>query len=284
MKFCDLHVHSHFSDGTDSPAKIIKMAEEIGLSAVALCDHNTMDGVDQLLEAGKSSSVQTVAGIELSTDYGSTELHILGLFIPTEAYDKVKAYADALLDRKEESNKLMIGKIAEAGYEISFEDIRAKTPTGRFNRSHIATHLVEKGYVSDVKEAFATLIAKDSPYYVPVRRVDSLDAIRFLRSVGAVPVLAHPYLDLTEEELPHFLPMAVEAGLVGMEVYHPSHSKEQTEKAMELVKLHGLLPSGGSDYHGYRKPGIHLGTGEGNLQIPYSFCNNIEYYTSKNLR
>ena len=284
MKLCDLHVHSHFSDGTDSPAKIIKMAEEIGLSAVALCDHNTMDGVDQLLQAGKSSSVQTVAGIELSTDYGSTELHILGLFIPTEAYDKVKAYADALLDRKEESNRLMIGKIAEAGYEISFEDIRAKTPTGRFNRSHIATHLVEKGYVSGVKEAFATLIAKDSPYYVPVRRVDSLDAIRFLRSVGAVPVLAHPYLDLTEEELPHFLPMAVEAGLVGMEVYHPSHSKEQTEKAMELVKLHGLLPSGGSDYHGYRKPGIHLGTGEGNLQIPYSFCNNIEYYASTNLR
>ena len=284
MKLCDLHVHSHFSDGTDSPAKIIKMAEEIGLSAVALCDHNTVDGIDELLEAGKNSTVQVVPGIELSTDYGSTELHILGLFIPTEAYDKVKAYADALLDRKEESNRLMIGKIAEAGYEISFEAIRAKTPTGRFNRSHIATHLVEKGYVSGVKEAFATLIAKDSPYYVPVRRVDSLDAIRFLRSVGAVPVLAHPYLDLTEEELPHFLPIAVEAGLVGMEVYHPSHSKEQTEKAMELVKLHGLLPSGGSDYHGYRKPGIHLGTGEGNLQIPYSFCNNIEYYASTNLR
>jgi predicted metal-dependent phosphoesterase TrpH len=178
----------------------------------------------------------------------------------------------------------MIGKIAADGYEISFEDIRAKTPTGRFNRSHIATHLVEKGYVSGVKEAFATLLAKDSKYYVPVRRVDTLDAIRFLRSIGAVPVLAHPYLDLTEEQLKEFLPLAVSAGLVGMEVYHPSHSKEQSEKAMELVRLHGLLPSGGSDYHGYRKPGIHLGSGEGNLQIPYTFCTDIEFYSTNTTR
>lgn len=284
MKLCDLHTHSYFSDGTYSPTEIVREAEKIGLSAVALCDHNTIDGVGELLEAGKCSTVKAVPGIELSTDYGETELHILGLFIPTEAYHKVKAYADALLDKKEESNKEMIARLAKDGYDITYEEIKAKTPTGRFNRAHVAGHLAEKGYVKDVKEAFSTLLAKESKYYVPVKRVDSLDAIKFLRSIGAVPVLAHPFLDLTEEQLVGFLPMAVEAGLAGMEVYHPSHDEECRQKAMDLVRLHGLLPSGGSDYHGTRKPGIHLGTGEGNLQIPYTFCTDIEFYSTNTTR
>ena len=280
MKFCDLHTHSYFSDGTYSPTEIVREAEKIGLSAVALCDHNTVEGIPELLSAGENSSVNTIAGIELSTDYGETELHMLGLFIPTDKLSAVQAYANALLDRKEQSNRDMIARLAQDGYDITFEAVKVSTPTGRFNRSHVACYLMEKGYVSSVKEAFSTLLAKKSPYYVPVRRVDVFDAIGFLRSVGTVPVLAHPFLDLTLEQLVEFLPMAAEAGLAGMEVYHPAHDAERAQKAMELVELHHLLPSGGSDFHGSRKPGIHLGTGEGNLQIPYTFCTDIESYST----
>lgn len=284
MKLCDLHTHSYFSDGTESPTEIVKEAEKIGLSAVALCDHNTVEGIPELLSAGEWSTVKVVPGIELSTDYGETELHILGLFLPVERLPEIQAYANALLDRKEQSNREMIARLAKDGYDITYETIKEKTPTGRFNRSHIACHLMEKGYVASVKEAFSTILAKGGSYYVPVKRVDALDAIGFLRKVGAIPVLAHPFLDLTEESLKEFLPQAVQAGLAGMEVYHPSHNQEHMAKAMDLVNVHNLLPSGGSDFHGTRKPGIQLGTGEGNLRIPYSFCNDIEYYYTKVMR
>ena len=221
MKLCDLHTHSYFSDGTYSPTEIVREAEKIGLSAVALCDHNTVEGIPELLSAGENSSVKTVAGIELSTDYGETELHMLGLFIPTDKLSDVQAYANALLDRKEQSNRDMIARLAQDGYDITFEAVKVSTPTGRFNRSHVACYLMEKGYVSSVKEAFSTLLAKKSPYYVPVRRVDVFDTIGFLRSVGAVPVLAHPFLDLTLEQLVEFLPMAVEAGQLELNAFEP---------------------------------------------------------------
>ncbi len=281
MKLCDLHTHSYFSDGTVSPTDILIEAEKIGLSAVALCDHNTVEGISEFLTAGNGSAVKVIPGIELSTDYDETELHILGLFLPTESLTKVQAYANTLLDRKEQSNRDMIARLAQDGYDVTYESIKAMTPTGKFNRSHIAAHLTEKGYVNSVKEAFDTLLAKKSSYYVPIKRVDATDAIKFLRSVGSVPVLAHPFLDLTEGQLREFLPEAVCAGLAGMEVYHPSHNEEYEQKAMELVRLYSLLPSGGSDYHGSRKPGIRLGIGEGNLQIPYAFCRDIEDYSTQ---
>ena len=274
--YCDLHTHSIFSDGTFTPEEIIKEAERIGLSAVALCDHNTAEGIPAFLEAGKTSSVRTVPGVELSTDYGETELHIVGLFLPEERLSEVQAYTEALLNKKAESNRELISRLQKDGYDITFEEVASLTPKGRFNRSHIGAKLTEKGYVSSVKEAFATLLAKESPYYVPVKRIPSLEAIAFLKSIGAVPVLAHPLLDLSREELLQFLPEATEAGLAGMEVLHPSHGREESEFVRQLCEQYNLLPSGGSDFHGARKPDIPLGK----EHVPYTYFENLLNYST----
>lgn len=272
--FCDLHTHSYYSDGTVSPAELIAEAERLGLSAVALCDHNTVEGVPSFLQAGESSPVSAVPGVELSTDYGKTELHILGLFLPAEKLPEVQAYTEALLDKKAQSNRELIARLQKDGYEITFEEVASLTPKGRFNRSHIGAKLTEKGYVSSVKEAFATLLAKESPYYVPVKRIPSLEAIAFLKSIGAVPVLAHPLLDLSREGLMGFLPQAVEAGLAAVEVLHPAHGREEQAFVTDLIKKYNLLPSGGSDFHGARKPDVAMGM----CQVPTEFYSRLSTF------
>ena len=168
MKYCDLHTHSIYSDGTFTPKEIIEAAEAIGLNAVALCDHNTVSGVPEFLESAKGKKVKAVAGIEISTDYGETELHIVGLFIDPESFDTVEAFVRPMVQRKEDSNRLVIEKLRAGGYDIDFNEIKSKTPDGKFNRAHIATELTAKGYTKSVNEAFSTLLAKDSVYYVEI--------------------------------------------------------------------------------------------------------------------
>ena len=271
---CDLHTHSYYSDGTFSPAELIAEAERLGLSAVTLCDHNTVEGVPSFLQAGESSPVAAVPGVELSTDHGETELHILGLFLPAEKLPEVQTYTEALLDKKAQSNRELIARLQKDGYEITFEEVASLTPKGRFNRSHIGAKLTEKGYVSSVKEAFATLLAKESPYYVPVKRIPSLEAIAFLKSIGALPVLAHPLLDLSREGLTGFLPGAVEAGLAAVEVLHPAHGREEQAFVTDLIKKYNLLPSGGSDFHGARKPDVAMGM----CQVPAEFYSRLSTF------
>ena len=267
MGFCDLHTHSKFSDGTDSPKEIIELAEKLSLSAVALTDHNTVSGLAEFLREAEGKQVNDVAGIEISTDYGKTELHIVGLFIDEAQFDKVEGFVHPMVQRKEDNNRLVIEKLRAGGYDISFEEIKAKTPDGRFNRAHIATELTAKGYTKSIGDAFATLLAKDSPYYVANERIPTFEAIEFLNSVGAVAVLAHPFLDLKEEQLRVFLPEAKKHGLDAMECHYSKFDSEQTEKAIALCDEFGLAKSGGTDYHGTRKADISLGIGKGDLKI-----------------
>ncbi|MBQ5838111.1 MAG: PHP domain-containing protein [Clostridia bacterium] len=276
MKYCDLHTHSIYSDGTFTPKEIIEAAEAIGLNAVALCDHNTVSGVPEFLESAKGKKVKAVAGIEISTDYGETELHIVGLFIDPESFDTVEAFVRPMVQRKEDSNRLVIEKLRAGGYDIDFNEIKSKTPDGKFNRAHIATELTAKGYTKSVNEAFSTLLAEDSVYYVANKRIPTFEAIEFLKSINAVAVIAHPFLDLNEEELEIFLPEAKKHGLDAMEVLYSTYDEETTRKASELAERFGLLKSGGSDFHGTRKKDISLGIGRGALAIPFSVCEELE--------
>ena len=276
MKYCDLHTHSIYSDGTFTPKEIIEAAEAIGLNAVALCDHNTVSGVPEFLESAKGKKVKAVAGIEISTDYGKTELLIVGLFIDPESFDTVEAFVRPMVQRKEDSNRLVIEKLRAGGYDIDFNEIKSKTPDGKFNRAHIATELTAKGYTKSVNEAFSTLLAKDSVYYVANKRIPTFEAIEFLKSINAVAVIAHPFLDLNEEELEIFLPEAKKHGLDAMEVLYSTYDEETTRKASELAERFGLLKSGGSDFHGTRKKDISLGIGNGTLAVPFSVCEDLE--------
>ncbi len=281
MKLCDLHTHCVFSDGTYTPTQLVEEAESIGLSAIALCDHNTVDGLPEFLAAAKNRNIEAIPGAEFSVDYEGTELHLLALLIAPAHFSAISDLMADYQKRKEQSNSDLICALNDAGYSIRFEDIRASTPNGKFNRAHIAAELTKKGYTKSIKEAFSTLLSPKHGYYTEPPRPTVWEMLSFIKSIGAVPVLAHPFLNLSEDRLLIFLPEAKKQGLVGMECYYPLYDEATTEKSLTLAERFSLLPSGGSDFHGSNKPDISLGTGKGSLQIPLTWLEKLKKGTPR---
>lgn len=273
--YCDLHTHSHFSDGTCSPAQLIDQAERLGLAAIALTDHNTVAGLPDFLAAARGREVEAVPGCEFSTDYNGVELHILGLFIRPAHYETVTALLEQAQREKEQSNRNLVAALNEAGYELDYAQICSRC-SGQINRAHIAAELVEKGYFAAMQDAFRGPLSAKHGLYKPPKRIDAYACIRFIKSLGAVAVLAHPFLNLDEAELRAFLPQAVEAGLDGMEVAYSKYSPETTAAAYAVADDFGLKYSGGSDFHGGNKPEIAIGTGRGDLRIPASWLEDLK--------
>ena len=276
--YCDLHTHSKFSDGTDWPEELIARAQGLGLSALALTDHNSVAGLPRFLAAAEGSGVEAVPGVEFSTDYHGKSLHILALFVRPEHYETISnltAHYDRL---KRESNLDLTRKLKEAGYPIDYEALEASTPDGRVNRALFAEELTRLGYVVSVDEAFVKLLKERCGFYTPPERLDALETVAFIRSIGAVSVLAHPWLNLkTREALEEFLDEAVPAGLDGMEVRYSKFTPEQSNQALEIAEQYRILPSGGSDYHGITvKPDITMGTGRGGLEVPESWYQSLK--------
>lgn len=274
-EICDLHTHSIYSDGTLSPTQLIHLAGEKGIRALALCDHNTVSGLPEFLTAAVESAVEAVPGVEFSTDYGEKELHILGLFIKPQHYGIISDKLEQMLMRKAHSDQMLVDALCGAGMDLDYGVIKAGTPDGQVNRAVIAAEMVRKGYCASIKEAFSKWLSPKCGYYHPPRRLDVFEVIRFLKSIGAVTVLAHPLLNLEESELRIFLNDAVPAGLDAMEVYYSTYTAEQTRLAAAVAAQFGLLYSGGSDFHGTNKPDTQLGTGKNNLCIPYSVLENL---------
>lgn len=274
--FCDLHTHSTFSDGTDTPARLLELAEELGLGAIALTDHNTVAGLPDFLQAAKDKKVKAVAGTEFSTDYKGTELHILGLFLKPEHFSSITALLEDYHQRKEQSNRDLVKKLNDAGYAIDYDHIKNSTPEGQVNRALIAAELTRLGYTESIQGAFKQLLKPSCGYYVPPARPSPFETIRFIKSLGAVAVLAHPFLNLQEGELREFLKEAVPCGLDAMETIYSTYDEETTAAAKQVADDFGLLHSGGSDYHGNNKPHIQLGIGQGNLAIPQGLMAAME--------
>ncbi len=279
-KLCDLHTHSYYSDGTSSPALLIDEAARLGLSAVALCDHDTCDGLPEFFSHAKDSSVEAIGGIEFSTSYRDKELHILALFVREEHFDRIAKITDTVRRRKEESNQRLVASLNAAGYEIDYGEIR-KANKGSVNRAHIASALVAGGYAKSVKEAFSEILAESKGFYVPPKRFDALEIIELIRDMGAVSVLAHPFLNLNEDELRVFLSLAIPCGLCAMETRYSTYSEKETLLADEIAGEYGLLGSGGSDFHGERKPDISIGSGKGGLEVPASFVDGLRPENNK---
>lgn len=273
--YCDLHTHSHFSDGSHSPAWLISQAKALGL-AIALTDHNTIAGLPEFVTEAKKQGVRAIPGIEFSTACHGTELHLVGLFIDPAHFVYLESVAEDFHRRKAESNREMVRRLNAAGYRIDYEELLAKSKTGNINRAHMANALVEKGYMTTPQEAFEKLLGDELPFYVSCERLETAEAVRILRSIQAVPVLAHPLQELTEDGLRNVLPELIQAGLMGLETHHSSYDDAAIAKASAIAAEFGLLPSGGSDFHGKAKPDIRLGVGKGNLRIPASFLDDLE--------
>lgn len=272
---CDLHVHSVFSDGTLTPTQLVQEALRRELSAVALCDHNTVAGLSEFLAAAEGTALEAVPGIEFSCDYRGGEVHVLGLFVEPQYYEKITDLLEDFRKSKEQSNISLVEALEKAGYQLDYPAIKAKTPNGQASRVHIATALMEAGYIASVKEGFKTLLSPQYGYYSPPRRMGAYEAIRFIKSIGAVAVLAHPFLNLTEESLREFLPEAIACGLDGMETMYSKHSEEEMVLAATIADEFGLKHSGGSDFHGVSKPEISMGSGKGNLCIPLKILESL---------
>lgn len=276
-RFCDLHTHSVFSDGTLTPTELVELAEELGLGAVALTDHNTVLGLPEFLAAAEGKAVEAVPGVEFSVDYQDGELHILALYIRPEHYGAAMAIAGQMQENKRKSNIALVEALNRAGYAISYEKIKAAMPAGEPNRALIAAELKACGYVSSNQEAFRKLLSPKHGYYVPPKHIDAFELISFVRSIGAVAVWAHPWLHLKQEEqVREFLSKAIPVGLQGMETQYPLYTPEQTALAASLAEEYGLLQSGGSDFHGANKPDIALGTGKGSLAVPVELLRKIK--------
>lgn len=274
----DLHTHSTFSDGSCSPTELVRLASKIGLSAIALTDHNTISGLEEFKKAGKKYNIETVSGIEFSTETNNEDFHIIALFVKSEYYNSIENFVITAIDNKIKSNKILVNNLNHAGFDISYEQIVNNNGSENFNRVAIAKELKEKGYVQSIKEAFNGLLHEKTGYYIPPKRLDTYETIKFINSIGAVSVWAHPLKDTSFEKLNNlYLPKAKRFGLVAIETMHSSYTEQQTEDATKLAMKYNLLSSGGSDFHGKNKENVLLGTGyENNVCISNSILDCLK--------
>lgn len=275
-KKCDLHTHTVHSDGTYTPRELVEAAVKAGISAIALTDHNTVSGLDEFLAVSKEMNIEGVAGVEFSVEYGSKELHLIGMFIKPEKFDSVMDFIGDVTERKNDANRRLVKKLAILGYDIDYDAIISSTPDGYVNRAHIAAEMVRKGYVKTFGEAFDGYLSEKAGYYTPPKNPSITDTLEFICSIGAVSVLAHPLLQLSRDELKVLLEAAVKHGLCAIETQYVRYTVEEREFSSALAKEFALLESGGSDFHGTNKPDVSLGIGRGDLFVPYEFYENLK--------
>ena len=252
MKYCDLHNHSTHSDGSYTPRELVEYACEKGLCALALTDHNNVSGMDEFFEAAREMNLNVVLGSELTTDYNGKEIHLLSLFINEENRHRVQDFLEKQLVNKRASNVTLEKNLQAGGYDISLKEMHEKYGVN-LNRAHFARTLVDKGYFENTEIAFDSVLKCGNGFYIPPIRVDFIEAISLVKSWGCVPVMAHPLLSVTKEELEKILPTATEKGLAGIEVYYPKFDAETRNYLHSLCQKYNLIASGGSDFHGTMK-------------------------------
>jgi len=255
-RFCDLHTHSLASDGSLAPGALVPLARKAGLSAIALTDHNTLAGLPEFLASAAGTPVEAVPGIEFSTDWEDTELHIVALFLRAEHYGPINTVLAQARQRKVESNLALTEKLRKAGIPLSHDRVQARTD-GIPNRAHFAAELTDMGITGSIKEAIHTLLSPKNGLYTPPVHPQAQEVIHLIRDLGAVSVLAHPFLNLKEPRLRQFLQET--RNLDAMETLYTDFTPELIQRARAIAAEFHLKESGGTDFHGANKPHILLG-------------------------
>lgn len=267
----DLHCHSTFSDGTYTPKELVAMAHDIGLSALALTDHDSTRGIGDFLAANNEygdGSLVCIPGIEISSDVPKGTMHMLGYFVDHTD----KTLDEQLLpirDGREYRNKQILKKINDLGFELSWDEVLNFVGDDVVGRPHFAMAMIDKGFVKGKQQAFDQYLAKGKPAYADRFRLLPEKSIEMIKSTGGVAILAHPYtLDLGKAALRNRVGELCEMGLDGLEVIYPMHADYLQKQYLSLVREFNLLTTGGSDFHGDVNPSIRLGRGFGTLHVP----------------
>ena len=267
MSRIDLHLHTTHSDGSFSTAEVMAFAKQAGLTALAITDHDIVDGIPEATAIGKELGIEVVPGVEISSRLGESELHILGYFLNWT--DPLLAQRlSTLRDSRHLRNPKIVQRLNELGIPITYEEVRALAGTESVGRPHIARLLMEKKFVTSAKEAFDRYLANGRPAFVDRDLPAPADAVRWIREAGGVPVLAHPtWVRTSAEGLRVLVRELKAAGLGGVEVHYSTHTPSQTTEYLDLAKQCDLLVTGGSDFHGVTKPDIEVGIGRGQLKV-----------------
>lgn len=264
----DLHTHSVYSDGTNLPTELVAMAEERGLSALALTDHDTVGGIPELLSAAENSPVEAVAGIELSAECESGTMHILGYFID-HASTALLEKLEKVREGREQRNAEILKKLNKLGYVLLWSDVEKHAGKDVVGRPHFAAALVERGHVKSKKAAFDRLLAKGRPGYADRYRYTAKECIELIRKASGIPVLAHPAtINLPDEQLLALVRELKDSGLGGIETYYAENRPDNMRRFSGWADELGLIRTGGTDFHGKNSPDLKLGTGFGQLHVP----------------
>lgn len=276
MNTIDLHVHSNCSDGTLSPTELVQLAKQTGLTAFALTDHDNTNGLAEALLAADHLSLEVIPGIEFSTRFMDRDIHIVGLEPDWQSQDfqeQLQLYRQG----RNQRNQKVIQKMRSDGIDISYKKMHALYGKDTIlTRAHFARYLTEHGHATTISDAFQLYLNEGGRYFVPREKITPFEVTKLIRAYHGIPILAHPFqYHFSDQELRELLRQLCQCGLIGIEVYYSTHTKEQTEYLQKLAREFDLLPSGGSDFHGLNKPDISLGIGKGTLSIPYELLNQL---------
>ncbi len=275
-KLVDLHVHTSESDGTLSPAEVVEMAKELGLAAIAVCDHDTADGVAEALSAGEKLGVEIIPGIELSVDYRGYGIHILGYFIEPGS-EALQELLDWVVWERERRNGEIVAAMDADGLNVSLQLMHEKFPEAIIGRPHFSAMLVERGLVESVSEGFEKYLSPGGKYYRKRQYIPMDMAFDVLRRSGGKAVFAHPLqYRFSHDELLELTALLREKGIVGMECVYPLYDSEQSEYLKAIAADFDLCITGGSDFHGTGKPDIAMGSGRGDMEVPYEVLEKLK--------
>lgn len=277
MGYVDLHLHTTASDGVMSPAEIVRYAKAKKLQAIAVTDHDTIEGLEEALAEGKSIDFEVIPGIEISAEFSPGSMHLLGYFLDIHhplLIERLKYLQDARAAR----NPKIVEKLNRLGVKVSYEDVVKASGGGQVGRPHFAQVLLDKGYVRSIQEAFERFLRKGAPAYADKFRFRAGEAIHFIREANGVAVIAHPNtLGInSNSELETLILQLVKEGLKGIEIYYPEHSPPDIARYKFLAEKYGLVMTGGTDYHGIEGNELDIGVGRGDMRLPYSIVEDLK--------
>jgi 3',5'-nucleoside bisphosphate phosphatase len=272
----DLHIHTRMSDGTLSPEEVVSQASQRGLRAIAVTDHDTVSGVIPAQAEAKRLGIEVISGVEISAQWPSGILHILGYFLRPDDVGLADSL-DYLRKMRQERVPKIVSKLRSLNVFITVEEVARAAMGGVPGRPHIAAIMVEKGHVRRIQDAFDRYLRKGAPAYVVKVKLSTEVAIRLIRQAGGVPVLAHPHSlgENDADRLDGIIKSLVDQGLEGIEAYYPQHAPRQTRMFLDAATRYGLVATGGTDFHGANKPHVHMGVFPGRGPLPYSLVEDL---------